>query len=54
MTQILRFDSSLHQVEKAQQECKELLVVIVSERRVADDQEKAVTAEADKIGKEEV
>lgn len=35
-------------------ECDDLLVVIVSERRVADEQKKNVEAESERIGKEEV
>jgi len=41
-------------VAKAQTECEELLVVIVQEKRQVDEQQKTVTADAEKIGKEEI
>jgi len=41
-------------VEQAQKDCEELLVVIVSERRVADEQKKQVEEDSERIGKEEV
>ena len=41
------------QVIKAQKDCEELLVVIVQERRQADEQTKVVMIEKEKIGKEE-
>jgi dynein heavy chain len=40
-------------VAKAQRDCEELLVEIVSERRIADEQKKQVEAESQKIAKEE-
>ena len=39
-------------VAKAKRDCEELLVEIVQDKRVADEQEKAVNAEATKIAKE--
>jgi hypothetical protein len=39
-------------VSQSQKECEGLLVVIVSERRVADEQKKVVEAESEKIAKE--
>jgi dynein heavy chain len=41
-------------VAQAQKDCEELLVVIVSERRVADEQKKQVEADSERIGKEKV
>ena len=41
-------------VEASQKECEELLVVIVQDKRVADEQEKSVLAEKDKIDAEAV
>jgi dynein heavy chain len=41
-------------VAKAQTECEELLVVIVQEKRQVDEQQKTVTADAEKISLEEV
>jgi len=41
-------------VAKAQTECEELLVVIVQEKRQVDEQQRTVTADAEKIGAEEV
>ena len=41
-------------VAKSQKECEELLVVIVQERRVADEQAKQVSSDAERISKEEV
>jgi len=41
-------------VAKAQTECEELLVVIVQEKRQVDEQQKIVTADAEKIGLEEI
>ncbi|CAM9584402.1 unnamed protein product [Phaeothamnion confervicola] len=40
-------------VAQAQKDCEELLVEIVSERRIADEQKKQVEAESEKIGREE-
>ena len=40
-------------VAKAKRDCEDLLVEIVQDKRVADEQEKQVNAEAQKIGKEE-
>ena len=39
-------------VANAKTECEELLVTIVADKRVADDQEKQVSAEAAKIGRD--
>ena len=39
-------------VAQAKKDCEELLVTIVQDKRVADEQEKLVTAQATKIGKE--
>ncbi len=41
------------EVLKAQKECEELLVVIVQERRQVDEQQKIVSADAERISKEE-
>ena len=41
-------------VAKAQKDCEELLVVIVSERRAADEKQKVVEADSDRIAKEAV
>ena len=41
-------------VAQSQKDCEELLVVIVSERRVADEQRKQVEADSERIGKEEI
>ena len=41
------------EVAVASKETEELLVVIVKEKSIADEQEKTVSAEAEKIGKEE-
>jgi dynein heavy chain len=41
------------EVAVASKETEELLVVIVKEKAIADEQEKSVSAEAEKIGKEE-
>jgi dynein heavy chain len=40
-------------VASSQKECEELLVIIVSERRIADEQKKTVEADSERIGKEE-
>ncbi|GMI05338.1 hypothetical protein TrVE_jg1168 [Triparma verrucosa] len=40
-------------VAQSQKECEELLVVIVSEKRIADEQKKTVEADSIRIGKEE-
>ncbi|GMH50243.1 hypothetical protein TrRE_jg3287 [Triparma retinervis] len=40
-------------VDKSQQECEKLLVVIVGEKRTADEQKKTVEADSLRIGKEE-
>ena len=40
-------------VAKSQKECEELLVIIVSEKRIADEQRKTVEADSLRIGKEE-
>lgn len=40
------------EVAKAKKECEELLVHIVQDKRVADEREKQVNADAEKIGKE--
>jgi dynein heavy chain len=40
-------------VSQSQKDCEELLVFLVSERRVADEQKKQVEADAERIGKEE-
>jgi len=39
-------------VAQAKADCEELLVAIVQDKRVADEQEKVVNADAVKIGKE--
>ena len=39
-------------VAQAKTECEELLVTIVADKRLADDQEKQVSAEAAKIGRD--
>lgn len=41
-------------VAQSQKDCEDLLVVIVSERRTADERKKQVEAQAERIGKEEV
>ena len=41
-------------VAQAQKDCEDLLVVIVSEKRTADERKKQVEAQAERIGKEEV
>ena len=41
-------------VNQKNKDCSELLVVIVSERRVADEQRKKVEADSERIGKEEI
>jgi dynein heavy chain len=41
-------------VEQKTRECESLLVVIVSERRVADEQKAVVEADSERIGKEEL
>eukprot|EP00753_Platysulcus_tardus_P011845 PLAT3317.25.p1 GENE.PLAT3317.25~~PLAT3317.25.p1 ORF type:complete len:2725 (+),score=1732.12 PLAT3317.25:536-8176(+) len=45
--------SKKEDVAQKQKDCEELLVVIVSERRQADEQRKQVEAEGERIGKEE-
>jgi dynein heavy chain len=42
------------QVDKAQKDCEEMLVVIVNEKRTADEKKKQVEAETERISKEEI
>jgi len=41
-------------VSQKNKDCSDLLVIIVSERRIADEQRKQVEAESERIYKEEV